>query len=295
MCCSRWRLFLPAKWRNASSLNQDGIMDPNLTLAHVTHNTAVIQLHQSIAFPSADWRDANVSLPSEASLNTCVSAACEVGSISQRFLEQNTGVTNPQLSFCLFVAGRVLLGKSSMANTYRSCWESWLTNATTSVHSSYHRLPLHAAFEVILSALAETARLWAGAMQDSENAAPEASIAARFHKRLADARSGDPNQRPSTLDIRRPVYSEDIGRSRNGSPRPNEQQRTTRTPMDQTGVSPLDSVSMAFPPLPMAFDDMTADPLPTDGHSFTNLYDNIFDGLNGLFDDQYDKVKDPHH
>ncbi|KAK4504976.1 hypothetical protein PRZ48_002939 [Zasmidium cellare] len=89
----KWRLFLPVKWRNASSLNQDGIMDPNLTLAHVTHNTAVIQLHQSIAFPSADWRDANVSLPSEASLKTCVSAATEVGSISQRFLEQNTGVT----------------------------------------------------------------------------------------------------------------------------------------------------------------------------------------------------------
>lgn len=109
---TRWRLFLPAKWRNASALNQDGIMDPNLTLAHVTHNTAVIQLHQSIAFPSTDWRDAHVSLPSEASLNTCISAACEVGSISQRFLEQNSGVTNPQLSFCLFIAGRVLLGTS---------------------------------------------------------------------------------------------------------------------------------------------------------------------------------------
>ncbi|KAK4504975.1 hypothetical protein PRZ48_002938 [Zasmidium cellare] len=57
--------------------------------------------------------------------------------------------------------------------------------------------------------------------------------------------------------------------------------------LDQTGVSPF-GVSMAFPPLPMAF-DMTAENIPTDTNGLTNIYDNIFDGLNGLFDDHYDK------
>ena len=35
----QWKLYLPPKWRDASVLNEDGIMDPNLTLAHITHNT----------------------------------------------------------------------------------------------------------------------------------------------------------------------------------------------------------------------------------------------------------------
>lgn len=110
---SRWRIFLPPKWHNASVLNQDGIMDPNLTLAHILHNTAVVQLHQCVAFPSAQWRTCPVSLPSASSAETCVSAACEISTIAQQFLQQSAGITNPQLSFCLFIAGRVLLGTIS--------------------------------------------------------------------------------------------------------------------------------------------------------------------------------------
>ena len=50
---TRWQLFLPPKWRNAPVLNEQGIVDQNLTLVHITHNTAVIQLHQCIAYLSA--------------------------------------------------------------------------------------------------------------------------------------------------------------------------------------------------------------------------------------------------
>lgn len=91
-------------------LNQDGIMDPNLTLAHITQNTAVIQLHQSIAYPCAQWLENGIKLPSAGSSETCLTAASEIGIISQQYLAQSTSITNPQFSFCLFIAGRVLLG-----------------------------------------------------------------------------------------------------------------------------------------------------------------------------------------
>ena len=90
-------------------LNQDGNMDPNLTLAHITQNTAVIQLHQCIAFPPATLRAYRVALPSTSSAETCISAASEIGTIAQQFLQQTSGITHPQLGFCLFIAGRVLL------------------------------------------------------------------------------------------------------------------------------------------------------------------------------------------
>lgn len=40
-------------------------MDPNLTLAHTTHNTAVILLHQGIAYPAI----ALAVLPGQAAFN----------------------------------------------------------------------------------------------------------------------------------------------------------------------------------------------------------------------------------
>lgn len=107
----RWRLFLPSKWRTACGLNDDGNMDPNMTLAHITHNAAVIQLHQSIAYPSKQWSQHSAMLPSTTSATTCLAAAREIVMISTEYLRASCGITNPQFSFCLFIAGRVLLGK----------------------------------------------------------------------------------------------------------------------------------------------------------------------------------------
>ncbi|KAL4926115.1 putative C6 transcription factor [Aspergillus undulatus] len=70
----QWKLFLPSRWREVSTLNADGIMDSNLTLAHITHNTAIILLQ----------------------------AASDIATFSQQFLACSSMLTNPQFSFCLF-------------------------------------------------------------------------------------------------------------------------------------------------------------------------------------------------
>jgi hypothetical protein len=133
----RWRLFLPEKWREASVLNQDGIMDPNLTLAHITQNTAGIQLHQCVAFPPAALRACRVAIPSTSSAETCISAAYEIGTIAQQFLQQSSGITHPQLGFCLFIAGRVLLA-----------------------HAMHHGTAVHSVFTTISAALQEISARW---------------------------------------------------------------------------------------------------------------------------------------
>lgn len=108
----RWKLFLPPQWREATVVN--GRMDPNLTLAHITHNTSVILLHQGIAYKAMQWQSLSIKLPSSSSADTCLSAAIEITTITQQYLIHNTGLTNPQFAFCLFVSGRVLLGSSTL-------------------------------------------------------------------------------------------------------------------------------------------------------------------------------------
>lgn len=47
-----WKIFLPQKWNNCDISRNESVvdMDPNLTLAHLTHNTSMILLHAPIAF-----------------------------------------------------------------------------------------------------------------------------------------------------------------------------------------------------------------------------------------------------
>ncbi|KAL1642579.1 hypothetical protein SLS58_005348 [Diplodia intermedia] len=91
-------------------------MDPNLTLAHITHNAAVIQLHQAIAYPVKQWHHYSATLPSSTSAGTCLTAAKEIIMIAKEFLRASDGITNPQFSFCLFIAGRVLLDRLEKAH-----------------------------------------------------------------------------------------------------------------------------------------------------------------------------------
>ena len=111
----RWRLFLPAQWSEASSPDINGGMDPNLVLAHLAHNAAVLQLHQSVAYPPAELRATTVSFPLEGSARTCTHAAGEISSISEEFVRRSAGLVHPLVSFCLFLAGRVLLGKHTLS------------------------------------------------------------------------------------------------------------------------------------------------------------------------------------
>lgn len=87
-------------------------MDPNLTLAHVTHNTSMILLHQRIAYPDPKWPD-SLKLPSFCSAETCQIAAVETTTITQKYLNHTSNYSPlaDQYAFCVFISARVLLSK----------------------------------------------------------------------------------------------------------------------------------------------------------------------------------------
>ncbi|KAG8165974.1 hypothetical protein KVR01_004526 [Diaporthe batatas] len=268
----QWKIFLPERWREACALNEDGNMDPNLTLAHITHNIAVVLLHQGIAYPSTEWQSVlptiGVRLPSASSAETCLIAATEVVTIVERFLRDNPAtLTNPQFAFCLFICGRMLLA-----------------------HAAYYNISLPREFDVLLDSLWEISKRW-----KLEN-----NLASKFASRLLRAR-----QQGASLDIRQAVFSDDqatvtdsfptilgdnsdVSRLRNGKsrfqvnqPPPNVTHHNhtftgpshqfghasqTGQPVEVSGpinsnyhnMRPIDeespdSISFAFPPLPLAF------------------------------------------
>lgn len=108
-----WKIFLPPRWKDSNiSLDKSLVeMDPNMTLAHMTHNTSMILLHYPIASPPAEWTNL-VQIPSACSAETCQVAAVETAHIAEKFLRHTQiPFVNPQFSFCVFVAGKALLGK----------------------------------------------------------------------------------------------------------------------------------------------------------------------------------------
>ncbi|KAI9036449.1 Zn(II)2Cys6 transcription factor [Aspergillus affinis] len=105
-----WKMLLPQKWAINVTQQTSSRMDPNLTLAHLTHNASMILLHQPIAFPLPSWPFKN-RLPSLCSVDTCQTAAIEVASITNQYLKnsaENSPLSN-QFAFCVFIAGRALL------------------------------------------------------------------------------------------------------------------------------------------------------------------------------------------
>ncbi|KAF9880719.1 hypothetical protein CkaCkLH20_01761 [Colletotrichum karsti] len=104
-----WKMLLPQKWK-ANMARQSTRMDPNLTLAHVTHNTSMILLHQLIAFPPKEW-PFRARLPSVLSIDTCQAAAVEIAIIAENYLKHAppTMPVSSQFAFCIYVAARVLL------------------------------------------------------------------------------------------------------------------------------------------------------------------------------------------
>ncbi|KAJ5414802.1 hypothetical protein N7509_001429 [Penicillium cosmopolitanum] len=135
-----WKMLLPKKWNAANptyttvgphdTAYQNGtpsssgeatglegnakrqtlVMDPNLTLAHITHNASMILLHQPIAFPPHDWTFRS-RLPSSCSAATCQQAAVEIATITEQYLKVSSAMSPvcPQFSFCVYVAARLLL------------------------------------------------------------------------------------------------------------------------------------------------------------------------------------------
>ncbi len=195
----RWRFFLPEKWRDASAPNHDGILDPNLVLAHLTHNTAVIQLHQAVAFKPSKVQPFSVELPQASSLQTCLAAANEIGTIALHFLDQEAGIVSPQVAVCLFIAARSLL-----------------------THSKVCQLPVSASFDTLSAALQRVSERWsssqAAVAQDGE-VRPLLPLASRLSERLAMAKKSlhTVGEVPLAMSIEQPVYSGHAARSRANS------------------------------------------------------------------------------
>jgi hypothetical protein len=278
-------------------LNQDGIMDPNLTLAHITQNTAVIQLHQCVAFPPVALRACRVALPSTSSAETCTSAAYEIGTIAQQFLQQSGGITHPQLGFCLFIAGRVLLA-----------------------HATHHGTKLHSVFATISAALQEISARWDDRRdQHSTSSSSSNNLASRLHSRLLSAQATmsspvarGPNRTP--LDVGRPVCSEDRDRSRatsvNHTAHGEHQTQHRQAPVYHVGESSILEASVAanqptLAPLPPTWDDQAnlfgnydpsadlfAMPQVSGGGEAQGVDADFtwMSGLEGVFDEQFEQV-----
>ena len=201
-------------------------MDSNLTLAHITHNTVVILLHQAIAYPPHHWKSSPVKLPSSSSAETCIEAASEICTLGQQFLLYSPMLTNPQFSFCLFIAGRMLLA-----------------------HARYYAIPISPALDTLISSLFEISARWAGPRDITGS--EKGNLATVFAKRLVQARDNiSPAATKGNLDIRQPVYSE---ATEDGVANPNPRPYPTRdqvanNPIVSVGPSPHQMPSSSCPP-----------------------------------------------
>lgn len=121
-----WKTRLPQHWADSGVSRRvlPGIMDPAMTAANATHNTCLVLLHENIAFPDSqlNW----VQLPSLCSAETCFSAAIEVCTIIQKFLDQRGKryPLTPQLGFCAFMSARSLLCKLNARYIPQALWLS---------------------------------------------------------------------------------------------------------------------------------------------------------------------------
>ncbi|KAF5020127.1 hypothetical protein F66182_7859 [Fusarium sp. NRRL 66182] len=156
-----WKMFLPQKWKDSNISRRPTIinMDPNLTLAHITHNTSMILLHQQIAYPAPQWSSI-VRMPSAHSAETCQIAAAETATITQKYLKytSQTSPVNSQFAFCVFVSARALI-----------------------VHWRFYKTQLAPEFWVLVKSLDEFAKRWAGPISHSKS---KSSLAARYSAQL---------------------------------------------------------------------------------------------------------------
>ncbi|KAE8357521.1 fungal-specific transcription factor domain-containing protein [Aspergillus caelatus] len=199
-----WKMLLPKKWKAANSTNttvgpydttnQDGppsgsggaagldvdarhqtvVMDPNLTLAHITHNASMILLHQPIAFPPHDWAFRS-RLPSSCSAETCQQAAVEIATITEQYLKMSpaTFPVYPQFSFCVYVAGRLLLA-------YRIYYSGEST-------ALYSRSDVNDRFWTLVRSLDEMSRRWNGnIMVMPETTSLAEDLAAKYASKLRE-------------------------------------------------------------------------------------------------------------
>lgn len=151
-----WKVFLPPRWKDSNISPDTAIvdMDPNLTLAHITHNTSMILLHHPIAHPPSAWKD-YVALPKECSAQTCVLAAVETSNIVDKFLAHTSiPFVNAQFAFCAFVAAKALLSE----------------------HRATAQQALRPEFQRLTRDLRNMSRRWRGSVDESSPSIDQAGI-----------------------------------------------------------------------------------------------------------------------
>lgn len=180
-----------------------------------------------------------------------MTAATEVAIIAEKYLQDSTSLTNPQFGFCLFISGRMLLA-----------------------HALHYKIMLPPEFDSLINSLQEISRRWNGP-RAHETDTRISNLASKFAFRLAQAR----DQGPHTLDIRQAAYSEDQNPESSSMAQENvsneashfieqgiprnegaltsglngyQQLNDGNNFMSEQEGSP-ESISLAFPPLPPAF------------------------------------------
>ncbi|KAF1940592.1 hypothetical protein EJ02DRAFT_445373 [Clathrospora elynae] len=169
----QWKMFLPHRWKDSNISPDSAVidMDPNLTLAHITHNTSMILLHHPIAYPPKSW-NSYVALPKECSAQTCELAAVETSNIVDKFLAHTPiPFVNVQFAFCTFIAAKALL----------------FENQAT-------RRSLRPEFQRLIRSLWEMATRWGGKIKDGNDVTQsqnQAGMYANHLERLCEACQGD--------------------------------------------------------------------------------------------------------
>ncbi|KAJ6076251.1 hypothetical protein N7499_008232 [Penicillium canescens] len=198
-----WKMLLPKKWKAANPTNttvrphdtanrnglpsgsgeatelevdakrQTVVMDPNLTLAHITHNASMILLHQPIAFPPHDWTFRS-RLPSSCSAETCQQAAVEIATITEQYLKVSpaTFPVYPQFSFCVYVAARLLLA-----------YGTYYGGESTALYS---RSDVDDRFWTLVRSLDEMSRRWNGNVVVPETTTLTEDLAAKYALKLRE-------------------------------------------------------------------------------------------------------------
>ncbi|OBT57511.1 hypothetical protein VE04_01606 [Pseudogymnoascus sp. 24MN13] len=163
-----WRTILPAKWKDPEVPPPEATaaLDPNMTLAHITHNTSMILLHQRIGYPEPQLK--GIKLPNFNSAKTCQSAAIETANIAMKYLAHapETMPLSPHFSFCSYVSARVLL-----------------------VHCQYYGLALDPKFSILVKCLQEASRRWLFSQERSSTPSLSVQLADHLqflHKRCLD-------------------------------------------------------------------------------------------------------------
>jgi hypothetical protein len=173
-------------------------------------------------------------LPSSSSAETCLAAAVEVSIIAEKFLQNSRILTSPQFAFCLFICGRMLLA-----------------------HAAYYSAPLAVSFDSIVGSLTEISGRWNGPHGTSGS-----NLASKFASRLLQTRQ----EGAESVDIREPALSEQGGMPTSTKAADRADMQVHASVLQQYGarIDPCavmdgrqdgspDSISLAFPPLPPAF------------------------------------------